>query len=194
MHQLQFVAPPSESQMFSHILTSIIAAASTVRSEATISYSARRPSFAHLRACALVTHLDHMFKIRSGHELLEMISSLYPHLSHEEKNELVESKGWDLDFEGGITMDELQECIVEWNEVLVEVDVESRSSRRASSGVFGNVAHQVADGLGMQRRKSVRLVKKGNLTQRATNTQAAIAAKGMDAIAAASAAPKEIIR
>lgn len=150
------------------------------------SKAALKNAFAHF-------DVDHSGSI-DGHELLEMISSLYPHLSHEEKNELVESKGWDLDFEGGITMDELQECIVEWNEVLVEVDVESRSSRRASSGVFGNVAHQVADGLGMQRRKSVQLVKKGNLTQRATNTQAAIAAKGMDAIAAASAAPKEIMK
>eukprot|EP00966_Prymnesium_polylepis_P083529 1934956-Prymnesium_polylepis.1 len=73
-------------------------------------------------------------------ELLDMMSAIYPQLSSSEAQELLAAKGWGADFEAGITKDELQEAILEWNAVLISVE-ESQEEERNAVGHMSLVHH-----------------------------------------------------
>jgi len=65
-------------------------------------------------------------------EVAAMIPTIYPHLSKDECEGLLLSKGWEPDFEAGIELNEIQECLEEWNSVLIAQTVQDRSSTRSA--------------------------------------------------------------
>ena len=50
-----------------------------------------------------------------------------PHLMAHERDELLAKWGWNQDDEAGVTKDELQQCLVEWNAMFIRIEGPSES-------------------------------------------------------------------
>mmetsp|Transcript_11336 Transcript_11336/g.28284 ORF Transcript_11336/g.28284 Transcript_11336/m.28284 type:complete len:299 (-) Transcript_11336:802-1698(-) len=78
-------------------------------------------------------------------EMLHMIPKIYPHLSIKDIIGMMNEKGWDEDYTAGVTIEELQQCIIEWNAMFVEVEMSEPSGRVTGGGrgtrLFGEMKH-----------------------------------------------------